>query len=176
LAILGGLFHLFNHAVFKSLLFLNSGAIEYSVHTRDLKKLGGLNNYLPVTAYTGLLGSMSISGIPPLGGFFSKLIIIIAAIQAGYFGSATVAILVSILTLAYYLKFLAFGFFGKPDEAKRKIKDVPRIMQLSMFALAVICVVSGLLIVPLFKPFLQSAMNVLLQGQGYKDLVFSVLK
>src|SRR4030043_788127 len=100
---------------------------------------------------------MSISGIPPLGGFWSKLIIVIASLQAGYFISATVVILVSIITLAYYLKFQTYAFFGKLDEMGLKIKEVPRIMQLSMVILAIVCVASGLLIVPLFKPFLQSA-------------------
>jgi len=176
LAILGGLFHLFNHAIFKSLLFLDSGSIEYSCHTRDLKRLGGLNARLPITGVTSLFGSMSISGIPPLAGFWSKLIIIIAAIQAGYFATATVAILVSIITLAYYLKFLQFTFFGKLDETWLKIKEVPWTMRLSMIVLAVICVVSGLLIIPKFSPFLQSAVNVLLLGNGYKEAVFAVLK
>jgi len=176
LAILGGLFHLFNHAIFKSLLFLDSGSIEYSTNTRDLKRLGGLNARLPITGVTSLFGSMSISGIPPLAGFWSKLIIIIAAIQAGYFGTATVAILVSIITLAYYLKFLGFAFFGKLNETWFKIKEVPWTMRLSMIVLAVICVVSGLLIMPLFKPFLQSAVNVLLLGKGYKEAVFAALR
>lgn len=176
LAILGGLFHLFNHAVFKSLLFLNSGAIEYSTDTRDLKRLGGLNRQLPITGYTSMLGSMSISGIPPFAGFWSKLIIIIAAIQAGYFFSATVAILISIVTLAYYLKFLGFTFFGKLDEAWLKVKEVPLAMKLSMIVLAIICVISGLLIIPLFKPFLESAVNVLLAGTTYKDVVFGAIK
>ncbi len=176
LAFFGALFHLFNHAVFKSLLFLNSGAIEYSANTRNLKRLGGLNRSLPVTGYTSLLGSMAISGIPPLGGFWSKLIIIIAAIQAGYFVSATVAILVSILTLAYYLKFLKFTFFGKINEARQNIREVPGLMKLSMILLGIICVISGLLIAPLFKPFLQSAVNVLLLGNGYKDAVFGMLR
>jgi len=176
LAFFGALFHLFNHAVFKSLLFLNSGAIEYSTNTRNLKRLGGLNRSLPVTGYTSLLGSMAISGIPPLGGFWSKLIIIIAAIQAGYFVSALVAILISILTLAYYLKFLKFTFFGKINEARQNIREVPGLMKLSMIFLGIICVISGLLIVPLFKPFLQSAVNVLLLGNGYKDAVFGAIK
>ncbi len=176
LAILGGLFHLFNHAVFKSLLFLNSGAIEYSTNTRNLNKLSGLNRSLPVTGYTSLLGSMAISGVPPLGGFWSKLIIIIAAIQAGYFVSAMVAILISILTLAYYLKFLKFTFFGKINEARQNIREVPGLMKLSMILLGIICVISGLLIAPLFKPFLQSAVNVLLLGNGYKDAVFGMLR
>lgn len=176
LAILGGLFHLFNHAVFKSLLFLNSGAIEYSTNTRNLNRLGGLSRSLPVTGYTSLLGSMAISGIPPLGGFWSKLIIIIAAIQAGYFVSSVVAILISILTLAYYLKFLKFTFFGKINEARQNIREVPGLMKLSMILLGIICVISGLLIAPLFKPFLQSAVNVLLLGNGYKDAVFGMLR
>jgi len=176
LAILGGLFHLFNHAVFKSLLFLNSGAIEYSTHTRNLNRLGVLSRSLPVTGYTSLLGSMAISGIPPLGGFWSKLIIIIAAIQAGYFVSSVVAILISILTLAYYLKFLKFTFFGKINEARQNIREAPGLMKLSMILLGIICVISGLLIAPLFKPFLQSAVNVLLLGNGYKEAVFGALR
>lgn len=175
LAILGGLFHLFNHAVFKSLLFLNSGSIEYSTKTRNLKKLGGLNRLLPVTGYTSLLGSMSISGIPPLGGFWSKLIIIIAAIQAGYLGFAVVAILVSIITLAYYLKFQSYSFFGKINETYSGIKEAPWSMKLAMASLALICVLSGLLITPLLKPFLQSAADVILLGKGYKDVVFGAL-
>jgi multicomponent Na+:H+ antiporter subunit D len=176
LAILGGLFHLFNHAVFKSLLFLNSGSIEYSLNTRDLKKLGGLNSQLPVTGYTSLLGSMSISGIPPLGGFWSKLIIIISAVQAGYFGFALIAILVSIITLAYYLKFQSFAFFGKLNAVYTKIKEVPPPMQLSMIVLAVICIISGLLMLPLFSSFLQSGVNVLLAGKGYAEVVFTNIK
>jgi len=183
LAILGGLFYLFNHAISKSLLFLNSGAIEYSTGTRNLKRLGGLHSQLPITGYTSLLGSMSISGIPPLGGFWSKLIIIIAAVQAGYFISSAIAILVSILTLAYYLKFQSYAFFGKPNEAGTKIEEVPWIMRLPMIVLAVICVLSGLLIAPLFtpflqvfKPFLQSAVNVLLLGKGYAETVFMAIK
>jgi len=176
LAILGGLFHLFNHALFKSLLFLNSGSIEYSTGTRDLKRLGGLNRQLPITGYTSLLGSMSISGVPPLGGFWSKLIIIIAALQAGYFVSATVAILVSILTLAYYLKFQSYAFFGKLNEAWLKIKEGPGTMRFSMIVLAILCVSTGLLLIPILRPFLQSAVNVLLLGNGYKDVVFGAIR
>ena len=176
LAILGGLFHLFNHAIFKSLLFLNSGAIEYSTATRDLRRLGGLNRKLPITGATGFLGSMSLSGIPPLGGFWSKLIIIIAALQARYFLSATIAILVSIITLAYYLKFLGLTFFGKIDERWSGIKEVPLAMKLSMVILAIISVIAGLLLIPQFRPFLQSAVETLLIGNRYAEAVFGAIK
>ncbi|MDD4895130.1 MAG: proton-conducting transporter membrane subunit [Candidatus Omnitrophica bacterium] len=176
LAVLGGLFHLFNHAIFKSLLFLNAGAIEYSTGRRDLRKLGGLSNKLPVTGATSLLGSMSISGIPPLGGFWSKLIIIVASVQAGYIGFAVVAVLVSIVTLAYYLKFQAFAFFAPIDEALNKIKDIPATMKLSMVVLAGICVIAGLMLIPSFRPVLTGAADVLLSGVEYKYAFLSAIK
>ncbi|MDD5423028.1 MAG: proton-conducting transporter membrane subunit, partial [Candidatus Omnitrophica bacterium] len=78
LSILGALFHLFNHSIFKSLLFLNSGAIEEIAGTRDLTRMSGIIAKAPVTGYTNLVGALSICGVPPLGGFWSKLIIILA--------------------------------------------------------------------------------------------------
>ena len=176
LGILGGLFHLFNHSIFKSLLFLNSGAVDYSLGTRDLQKMGGLREKMPVTANTSLIASMSIAGIPPFNGFFSKLIIIFACIQAGKMIYAICAVVASILTLASFMKVQKYAFFGKLNPKWQNIKEVPWPMKLSMIALGVICVVSALLIVPLFKPFLQSAVNVLLLGNGYKDMVFGALK
>jgi len=177
LAILGGLFHLFNHAVFKSLLFLNAGSIEQATGNRRLDKLGGLNSRLPVTGATSLAGSMSIAGVPPFGGFWSKLIIIIAAIQAGYFGFAFVAVLVSIITLAYYLKFQTFAFFGRLDESNQKAKEVSWPMKSAMVILAVICLLTGLLIlVPQLKPFMQAAVNVLLAGNGYAESVLKAIR
>lgn len=162
LAVFGALFHLFNHAFFKSLLFFNAGAIEYSTGERTLDRLGGLNSKLPVTGWTSLIGSMGISGIPPLGGFWSKLIIIIAAVQARHFVLAAIAALVSIITLAYYLKFQSFAFFGKLNEAWTNIKEVPLSMKLPMIVLALVCIGGGLMLVYPFKPFLQAAVNVLL--------------
>jgi multicomponent Na+:H+ antiporter subunit D len=84
LAIGGGLFHMINHAVFKGLLFLNAGAIEYATGTRDMKKMGGLARHMPVTLSSSFSASMAISGMPPFNGFFSKLVIIVAAIQGGF--------------------------------------------------------------------------------------------
>lgn len=164
LAILGGLFHLFNHACFKSLLFLDAGAIEYSCGTRSLSKLGGLSAKLPVTGAAGFLAAMSISGIPPFAGFWSKLIIIVASLQAGYFGFALIAVLVSIITLAYYLKFQTFAFLGRLDAAFREVKEVPLSMKFSMVILAGICVTAGLLLLPGLRDFLKLASDVLLSG------------
>ena len=82
LGIAGGLFHLFNHAVAKGLLFLNSGAVQQATGTRELDQMGGLAKRMPLTAGTSLVGSLSITGVPPLAGFWSKLLIIMALVQA----------------------------------------------------------------------------------------------
>ena len=172
LGIAGGLFHLFNHSVFKSLLFLNSGAVEYSAGTRDLKKMGGLSSKMHVTGITNFIASMSIAGIPPFSGFWSKLIIIMATVQAGRYGYAFLAVLVSILTLAMYTKILKYAFFGSLKEKLNHIKEVPFFMKLSMCTLALICLVGGILYIPeINEIFLGMASEVLIKGTQYSTMV-----
>ena len=168
LGIIGGLFHLFNHSIFKSLLFLNSGAVEYATGTRDLKKMGGLAQKMPITSTTALSASMSIAGIPPFSGFWSKLIIIIACIQAEKYWYAFWAVLVSIVTLGYFLKVIRYAFSGKLKKPLEAVKEVPIFMKLSMIILAVICLVGGLLFFPgIREPFLLKASGTLLAGKMY---------
>ncbi len=173
LGMIGGLFHLFNHSVFKSLLFLNSGAVEYATGTRDLRKMGGLMTKMPITGTTSLVASMSIAGIPPFNGFWSKLIIIIACVQANRLGYAFWAVLASILTLASFMKVMKYAFFGKLREKWNKVEEVPIYMKLAMVILALICVVGGvLLIYNINEVFLKPASDVLLEGTKYADIVF----
>jgi multicomponent Na+:H+ antiporter subunit D len=149
LAIAGGLFHLVNHAAFKGLLFLNAGAIEYTIGTRDLKEMGGLARVMPATSATSFVASMSISGIPPFNGFFSKLIIIIAAVMAKFYLLAALAVVVSIITLASFLKFQRYAFFNKPNDYKNQnIREVPFPMVFSMVVLSIICLLLSLLVIP----------------------------
>ena len=177
LGILGGLFHLFNHSVFKSLLFLNSGAVEYSTGTRDLEKMGGLAKRMPLTSATGMIGSMSISGIPPFSGFWSKLIIIVAAVQAGRFGYAFWAVLISILTLAMYMKVMKYAFLGELKARWDKVKEVPVFMKLAMAALAVICLFGGILLISSVDgTFLGRATDALLKGTEYSVIVLEGVK
>ncbi len=172
LGILGGLFHLMNHATFKSLLFLNSGAIDYSTGNRDLQKMGGLNQRMPVTGTTSLVASMSIAGIPPFNGFWSKLIIILAAVQAEYYGLAALAVLGSIMTLASFLKVQRYAFFGKLRPSWRKTKEAPVFMCVSMVLLAILCAGMGLLLLPGAKEaLLDKASDVLTGGKDYCHLV-----
>jgi len=176
LGICGGLFHLFNHSIFKSLLFLNSGAVDYSLGTRDLQKMGGLREKMPVTANTNLIASMSIAGIPPFNGFWSKLMIILACIQANHFGYALLAVVASILTLASFMKVQKYAFLGKLQEKWQGLKEVPWPMRFAMLILALICVFAGALLLPVLQPFLQEAVDVLLMGKGYAEAVFGAIK
>lgn len=173
LGILGGLFHLVNHSVFKSLLFLNSGALVYELGTRDLKDMGGLRDKMPVTANTSLIASMSISGIPPFNGFWSKLIIILACVQARRYGLAAWAVFASIVCLVAFAKVQRYAFMERSKEKWRDVKEVPALMSAPMIVLALLCVVMGLLIVPgVREVLLQPAVDALLQGPGpYADKV-----
>lgn len=177
LGILGGLLHLFNHSIFKSLLFLNSGAVVYSTGTRDLQEMSGLRERIPVTANTSLIASMSIAGIPPFNGFWSKLIIILACIQANHLGYAFWAVLGSILTLASFMKVQKYAFFGKIKENLKKIKEVPFAMRLPMVILSVISLAGGIILIPqLGQRFLEPAVDVLLIGKQYANIVLGAIK
>jgi len=177
LAISGGLFHLLNHSVFKGLLFLTAGSVEYSTGQRDMRKLGGLADVLPITSKTSLIGSMAISGIPPFNGFFSKLIIIIAAIQAQYYAIAFLAVVVSIITIAYFMKLQKYTFYNKSATArsKKKFKEVPFSMAFSMIIMALLCIVMGILYLPGIKEvILDPAVNVLVNSTDYAKIILGM--
>ncbi|MBE3070668.1 MAG: NADH/ubiquinone/plastoquinone (complex I), partial [Planctomycetes bacterium] len=125
LAVFGGLFHLANHAVFKSLLFLCSGAVEYATGTRQLKMLGGVGRRMPVTGACLRVAALSISGVPPLNGFWSKLIIILALVLAGYYTLAAVTVAVSFLTLLSFAKVQRYVLGGEPSAAVATAHEVP---------------------------------------------------
>jgi multicomponent Na+:H+ antiporter subunit D len=175
LGILGAVFHLFNHAIFKSLLFYNAGSVEYALGTRDLKKMGNLTKVLPTTSQTSLIASLSISGIPPFNGFFSKLIIIIAAVQVGLIGYAFLAIIGSILTLASFMKVQRYGFRGD-NIVSSIINPIEWRMNSAMIILAVLCVLTSLMVVPGIKELtLDPVVKVITEKTHYVQLVLGGL-
>jgi len=169
LAILGGLFHLVNHAVYKSLLFLTSGSVEMSTGTRQLKQMGGLAEKLPLTRTTCTVASASIVGIPPFSGFWSKLILVIAAVQAGFYWIAAIIVFVSLCTLIMYLKVQRYVFLGELPENLQQAKENKGSMLVAMVFLACLCVLMGLLVlVPSLKEIiLDPAVQVLTDGLKY---------
>jgi multicomponent Na+:H+ antiporter subunit D len=176
LAIFGGIFHLINHAVFKSLLFLDAGAIEYRLGTRNLKEMGGLSGSMPVTSATSFIASMSISGIPPFNGFFSKLIIIIAAIRAEFYLLALLAVIVSIITLASFLKFQKYAFFGRSENGKdNPVKEVPIPMIVSMVILSILCLALSLLVFPgIREVILTPVIGILTEASNYSSTLLEL--
>jgi len=123
IGLIGGLFHLINHACFKSLLFLNAGTFEFATGERDLNNLGGLGKILPLTTIATVVASLSISGLPPFNGFASKWLLYHASIWSGgpaglvflFFGIA--AIFISAVTLASFIKFMGSTVLGTPSPA-----------------------------------------------------------
>lgn len=119
---------------------------------------------------------MAISGIPPFNGFFSKLIIIIAAIQAQYYVFSILAVFVSIITLASFLKVQRYTFFNKSSESWTKrgisVKEVPFSMCFSMIFLAVLCIALSVLILPSVRDLiLTPAVEVLVNAGKYSTAV-----
>ena len=176
LAILGGLFHLVNHAVFKSLLFLTSGSIQMATGTRQLKEMGGLAEKMPLTRAMCTIASASISGIPPFNGFWSKLILVIAAVQAGFLTLAVVTVVVSLVTLISFLKIQRYIFLGELPENLQQVKENKGSMLLAMMFLACLCVFMGLLLlVPSLKAsILDPAVEVLMSGVEYSSKIINM--
>jgi multicomponent Na+:H+ antiporter subunit D len=176
LAIFAALFHLLNHSVFKPLLFLSSGAISDLTGTRNLNKIRGVMKSSPVTGTAALVGSLSICGIPPFGGFWSKLIIILACIQAGRPVIAFIAVAISALTIGYYFKSMTQVIFGKPA-ARSKDGAVTASMGIAMIMLIVISAGMAVLLLPnAGNAVLREASSVLLNGKNYAMAVAEALR
>ncbi len=143
---LGVLMHIISHAFSKSLLFLNVGAVEYMTGTTDTEKLNGLNDRMPHTTLLSSTGMLGIAGIPPMGNFWSKLIIILAAVQAGYAGIAALCIIVAVMTLGYFLKLQRTVYCSKAGDAVKK--EAPAGMLVPMTVLAFMAVFAGILLIP----------------------------
>lgn len=154
LAFAGGLFHLINNTIYKSGLFLTLGSVEQKTGSSELKDLGGLGKKMPVTFIVALVCALSISGIPPFNGFFSKWMIYQGLLEkardltAGYqlwlLACLALAVFGSALTLASFMKFLHAIYLGKRPQKWDEITDAPANQLFSGGILAALCVVFGL--------------------------------
>jgi len=149
IAMSAALLHVLNHAVSKGLLFLTAGSIIYRVNSRDLNILGGLARYMPMTFTSSLIASLSISGIPPLGGFISKWLIILSLLISTntlLVIYASLAIFASVLTTSAFIKYLSRAFLSNPNiSSLSHVKEVPTSMVLAQLLLASLCVLLGVL-------------------------------
>ena len=149
-AFMAGLYHVVNNAFYKSLLFLNVGAAEYQTGTRDLNKMGGLGALMPTTMVAAIIASLSIAGIPPFSGFVSKWLIYQSTIQGGlrvplFLVFGLVAMFISLVTLASFMKLIGAMFLGKLSTAGKTVTgDVPISMRIPQLVLSAACVLLGL--------------------------------
>ena len=142
-----GIFHLFNHAFFKALLFLGAGSVNHATGTFDMRKMGGLRKIMPWTYATFLIASISIAGIWPLSGFWSKDEILASALenQPVLFYLA----MITVFMTAFYMfrvVFMTFGgkYRGGGEDAHGKPHESPPVMVMPMVVLAILAVISGL--------------------------------
>jgi hydrogenase-4 component F len=143
----GGLFHLLNHALYKSLLFMCAGALMYATGVRRISELGGLRSAMPVTSACFFLGALAIAGFPPLNGFWSKLTIYLALARAGLWWAAVIAVLTSILTMVVMVRAGYRVFWGNRPLSRVSsppVRKVPARMWAPMVLLATVCVLLGI--------------------------------
>ena len=166
LGLLGALYHLLNHAVFKGLLFLGAGAIIWRVHTRDMEKMGGLGRLMPLTALAFIIGCMAISALPPLNGFVSEWYTYQSLFTMSHDGGfilrlgGPVAIVMLALTGALaamcFVKVYGISFCGAArSEKAAQAREVPWPMTVAMLLLALLCVLLGIA-APAVAPLLAS--------------------
>jgi multicomponent Na+:H+ antiporter subunit D len=134
--------------------------------------MGGLFHRMPLTGMTTLFGVLSIAGIPPFAGFWSKLIIIVAALWGGFYPEAAILIAVSVLTLAYYMRVEREAFFGPVPDRLKSVREAPAMMNLATVVLALGAIGLGALYLPgLRELVLQPVSQVLLEGLRYARMV-----
>lgn len=171
LGVTAGVYHLINHVVFKSLLFLSAGAVYYRTHTTNLNELGGLAKKMPMTTALFMAGLLSIGGIPPFNGFVSKWLIYQATFEAGYVPITILALLCSVLSLATLLKAMMSVFFGKLPERFKNVQEVPVLMQIPMCVLALISLTFGIFPTLVDKYITRPVASAILNSGRYIDAI-----
>jgi formate hydrogenlyase subunit 3/multisubunit Na+/H+ antiporter MnhD subunit len=155
LAMTAALFHVLNHSLFKSLLFLGAGAVLHATGKRDLEELGGLIHRMPATALAFLIGCIAISALPPLNGFVSEWLTFQAILQSPSLPEMQLKVLAptvgavlalsAALAAACFVKAFGISFLGRPrSEAARQAQEVDPFALSAMYMLCALCLLAGL--------------------------------
>ncbi len=149
IAIAGGIFHMLNNVIYKTLLFLSAGSIEKQTGTTEVDKLGGLARAMPITFIVTAVAALAISGVPPFNGFVSKWMVYTGLVELGargfnsYWIFLIAALFGSALTLASFVKVLYSGFLGQKPSALSHVRESSWLMTIPMIVLALLCIVFG---------------------------------
>jgi NADH-quinone oxidoreductase subunit L len=162
-AFTSGIFHLMTHAFFKALLFLGSGSVIHGMHgEQDMRKMGHLKPYMPITYWTFFLATLAIAGIFPFAGFFSKDEILFHSLISGHYVFWGIATVAAFITAFYMFRAVFMTFHGEArfDPHHVHPHESPSLMTIPLMALALLSVVGGLVGFPIiegankFKEFL----------------------
>lgn len=168
MAVVGAVLHIINHAAFKAALFMSAGIVDHEAGTRDIRKLGGLAKAMPITALVATIAAASMAGLPPLGGFISKEMMLDETLHIGLFGKSwlvpVVATVAATLSVAYSLRLAVHLFFGKPRDAQAhdKAHDPGAGMWASPAFLVVTAVSLGLIPMTLAGPLVSAVAGAVL--------------
>jgi NADH-quinone oxidoreductase subunit L len=150
-AFTGAVFHVMTHAFFKALLFLGAGSVIHAVGgNQDMRFMGGLKKYMPVTHITFLLACFAIAGVPPFSGFFSKDEILAAAFEKNIL-LYIIGVITSLMTAYYMFRLYAMTFLGSfrgTPEEEHHLHESPAAMTIPLIILAILSVVGGFLGIP----------------------------
>ncbi len=166
MALTGGIFHMINDALDVGLLFLIAGAIYYATKETSLNRLGGLSRKMKYTTVFFLIGLFAISGLPPMNGFASKLIIYQSIYQVNPI-LTIIAILCSIMLLAVFVKVFHSAFLGPELPSVKNVREVPKSMLISMGILAFLIIIFGLFPEFVINNLVEPAVNALSNPSSY---------
>ena len=170
LAVVAGVFHILNHAIFKASLFMSAGIIDHECGTRDLRRINGLMKLMPFTATLGIVASLSMAGVPLLNGFLSKEMFFAEALAKDSHAAMewllpAAATLAGALSVAYSLRFIHDTFFnGEPVGLPKTPHEPPFLMRLPVILLVLLCLAVGLAPALVAGPLLAVAAQAALYG------------
>jgi len=162
MAVVAGLFHILNHAMFKASLFMAAGIIDHETGTRDMRRLGNLRRLMPMTSALAIVASLAMAGIPLLNGFLSQERFFAEALEIGGHGTmrwiiSIAALMAGVFGIAYSLRFVHDTFFGRGPRALDVVPhEPPRWMRIPVGVLAIACLVIGIIPALTIGPLLRT--------------------
>ncbi|MEM5871566.1 MAG: proton-conducting transporter membrane subunit [Candidatus Aenigmatarchaeota archaeon] len=171
LGVIAGLFHLLNNIITKAMLFLIAGVIIWHTKTKDMNELGGLGKNMNLIMICFAIGALSMAGLPPLNGFASKWLIYLATWETSPILTA-IALIVSGITLIYYMKAFSSIFLGPSKQKTEKMEThTPKVMLIPIVFLAIISLIIGLFPQFFLEYLIDPAANALLNQSQYINIV-----
>ncbi|RLF01735.1 MAG: NADH-quinone oxidoreductase subunit L [Thermoprotei archaeon] len=170
-------FHLINHAIFKALLFLSSGSVIHALETRDMRLMGNLRKYMPYTFICMFIGALSLAGLVPFNGFWSKDLIIELSLKTNLTLVSTILIVTALLTALYSFRMIYMVFLApESDHVKRhKPHESPPVMLIPLFILSAGAILSGL-VEEIFSPLKSSLIHTFhIHAHAHEELMLKAV-